>query len=198
MPKSTSICLWWLKSHNFKLVIGGLNLKLKIGVIKILTFMAINLNDPEKVLTIKSNELSLNPKIIADSLFWLCKVKVIIILNDNDWHEKDEYVVKYANQEKELRKLYDDCWVVLPNLKVLTFLKRTPNDQVITFEAISNYLLKIKGFKRDIVNLRHIIYDEDYLTGVFKKTWREVLVKFDLVEFLEIHYSDIYENFKIY
>ncbi|MBJ9947578.1 hypothetical protein I5729_00390 [Acinetobacter bereziniae] len=191
MPRSTSICLWWLKSHNFKLIIEGLNLNVKIGVIKILTFMAIKLNDPEKIITITSCELELSSDVISSSLFWLCKVKVIMILN-NDWYEKNEYVIKYTNQEKELRNLYDDCWVVLPNIKILRFLKKTPNDQLITFEAISNYLLKTKGFKREVANLVQIIYDEDYLRGVFKGTWRELLVSFNLVEFLDIDYVNIY------
>lgn len=193
MPKSTSICLWWLKKQNFKLIIEGLDLKIKIGVIKILILISIKLNDPNEVILISTNELALDPDVISTSLYWLCKMKVIMVLNDNNLNDKEEcYVIKYTNQEAELRRLYDDCWVDLPNQKVLNFLKRTRNDQILTFEAISNYLHKIKGFKRDNVNLKNILFDEDYLRGTFKGTWREVLVKFDLVEFLEIDYVVIY------
>jgi hypothetical protein len=44
MSKKTIICLWWLKDKNFKILIGTLSVKLRIGILKILIFMAIKLD----------------------------------------------------------------------------------------------------------------------------------------------------------
>lgn len=47
MSKKTIICLWWLKDKNFKILIGTLSVKLRIGILKILIFMAIKLDCKE-------------------------------------------------------------------------------------------------------------------------------------------------------
>ena len=61
-----------------------------------------------------------------------------------------------------------------------------------TYEAISNYLMMIKGSKKNSSNLKQLIYDEEYQQGSYKGTWRELLIKYDLVEFLEVNYVGIY------
>ena len=60
------------------------------------------------------------------------------------------------------------------------------------YEAISNYLMMIKGPKKNSPKLMQLIYDEEYQQGNYKGTWRELLVKYDLVEFLEVNYVGIY------
>ena len=59
MSKKTIICLWWLKDKNFKILIGTLSVKLRIGILKILIFMAIKLDCKESILKISSKELLL-------------------------------------------------------------------------------------------------------------------------------------------
>ena len=58
-----------------------------------------------------------------------------------------EHLVKYSFQEETFRALYQDCWVELPNYKFLKFIRKTNNNQLITYESIINYLMIIKGPK---------------------------------------------------
>lgn len=183
MPKNTLICFWWLKSQNFKIIVECLSLDLKICVIKILVLMAIKLNNTESILKISSNELYFDAKVIDASLYWLSKIKVIVIIDEDRLIEREHYWIKYSDHEQDLRDLYCDCWVVFPNKKVLKFLKETPNDQCITYEALNNYLRLLKGVKKNTGNTKTIYFDEEFLNGHFKGTWREVLVQYELIEF---------------
>ncbi|WP_327857416.1 hypothetical protein [Acinetobacter guillouiae] len=192
MRKMKTICLWWLKEKNFKILVGSLSLKIKIGVLKILILMAIKLKGTENILKISSKDVSLNSKIILSSLCWLSEVKIITLIDKDNLIEKSEYLVKYCFQEEELKNLYDEYWVELPIQKVLNFIKKTPSDQKIIFDAIINYLMIIKSCKNKNPKLKQIFFDEEYLKGNNKGTWRELLVRYDLIEFLEVGYVEIY------
>lgn len=184
--------MWWLKEKNFRIVVENLSLKLKIGVLKILIFISIRLKGNDSLLKISSKDLFLDSNVIIASLNWLSKIKVITLIDADNLFDKKEYFVKYCFQENELRKLYEDCWVEFPTQKVLNFMKKTPSNQNLTYEAISNYLMMIKGRKMNSLNLKQLIYDEEYMKGNYIGTWRELLVKYDLVEFLDLSYVDIY------
>lgn len=192
MSKKTIICLWWLKEKNFRILTGTLSLKLKIGVLKILILMAIRLDSKEGVLKISSKELLLDTKVIIASLYWLSNIQMVTLVESKVDKDNIEHFVKYSFQEESLRELYQDCWVELPNHKLLKFIRNIPNDQIMTYEAISNYLMMIKGSKKNSSNLKQLIYDEEYQQGSYKGTWRELLIKYDLVEFLEVNYVGIY------
>jgi len=197
VPKSTLICLWWLKNQNFKLLFDNLSLKLKIGIIKILIYMAIKVNTTEIFLRIKSTEIHLDSKVFHASLFLLSKLNIISILNNNDdWNEKDEYIIKYSDKENGLRTVYDDCWINLPNKKILKLIKFTANDKESTFEAINKYLFMNKGLKKDAKKIKPIVYDENYFEGNIEDTWLEILIRFDLIEFLNVKHMDIYYKFQ--
>ena len=185
MPKTKLICFWWLKSHNLKIIVENLSINLKIGVIKILILMAIKSNDIYNELQVSSKELSLDVKTMAMSLCWLSKNKVIVLIDEEIFNSDGLYSVKYTDQEQELRDLYDEYWVELPNQKILEVLKRTPNDECVTFETLINYLLLIKGLKKEKVKYKLLYFDEEFIEGFCKGTWREVLVKYKLVEFWE-------------
>lgn len=188
MLKTTLVCLWWLKSQHFKIIIECLNLELKIGVLKILMLMAIRLRNTESVLKISTNELFLDSDVIVASLYWLSKIKVIVLMNEADLVERKQYLIRYSQQEQELRNAYDDCWVELPNQKVLNMLKTTANNQNITYEALSNYLMLIKGVKKNTKKIKPIYFDEDFVNGCFRGTWREILVRNELIEFWGGHH----------
>lgn len=183
MHKTTLTCFWWLRSQNFKIIVESLSVKLKIGVLKVLMLMAIKLKNSYSVLKISSNELSLDPKVIAGTLYWLSKIKVIVLINDGNLISSEEYLIKYSSQEIELRNLYDDCWVELPNRKILQILKNSPNDQILTYDALKNYLMLLKGYRENKCKAKPIYFDEELLNGHFKGTWREVLVHYELIEF---------------
>lgn len=186
MSKKTIICLWWLKEKNFKILTGTLSLKLRIGVLKILILMAIKLDSSEDILKISVKNIFLDKKVIDQALYWLASLNMIEIVKFNDEMNGKDYWVKYSLQEESLRYLYENCWVQLPKYKILKFIRQTPNDQNITYEAISNYLIIIKGPKEQKNHLIPLIYDEEYLNGNFKDSWRELLVKYGLVEFLDL------------
>ncbi|WP_336950879.1 hypothetical protein [Acinetobacter sp. AS167] len=192
MSKKTIICLWWLKDKNFKILIGNLSLKLRIGILKILILMAVKLDCKESILKISSKELLLDIKVIVASLNWLSNIKMITLVGVKGEADNIQHLVKYSFQEETLRELYQDCWVELPNYKILKFIRKTNNNQSITYEAIINYLMMIKGPKKHSNHLEQLIYDEEYLKGNYKGTWRELLVKYGLVEFLEVYYVEIY------
>lgn len=192
MSKKTIICLWWLKEKNFKIIVENLSLKLKIGVLKILILMSIRLNGNENLLKIRSQDLLLDSKVIVASLYWLSSIKVVTLIDADNLFDKQEYLVKYSFQENELRKLYEDCWVELPTQKILNFIKKSPSSQKLTYEAICNYLMMVKGNKMNSLNLKRLYYDEEYMNGNYIGTWRELLIKYDLVEFLDVSYVDIY------
>lgn len=132
MSKKTIICLWWLRDKHFKILIGTLSLKLKIGVLKILILMAIRLDSKDGILKISSKELLLDSKVIVASLYWLSKINMVTLVEGDGAFNKVEHFVKYSCQEESLRELYQDCWVELPNYKVLNFIRNTPNDQSMT------------------------------------------------------------------
>jgi len=163
MLKTTLVCLWWLKSERFKVIIECLNLKLKIAVLKILMLMAIRLRNTENVLKISHNELFLDSNVIADSLYWLSKIKVIELMNEEDLVKRKHYLIRYS--EQELQNSYDDCWVELPNQKVIKLLETTANNQKITYEALSNYLMLIKGVKKNTPKIKPLYFDEDFING---------------------------------
>ncbi|KAF1027418.1 MAG: hypothetical protein GAK29_00663 [Acinetobacter bereziniae] len=191
MPKTTLICLWCLRKKNYNIITEGLNINLKNAVIKILIFISIEIKNSNKVLRIMPNELSMDFEIISASIEWLCKSEIIVKINKENF-ETEGYLIRYTDQEKELRLLYQDCWVELPNQKIMSFIKKTPNDQDITFEAISRYLKMIQSYEFKIQKYKQLIFDEGYVAGHFHGTWRELLVQYDLVEFLDIGYLDVF------
>ena len=190
--KKIIICLWWLKEKNFRILTGTLSLKLKIGVLKILILMAVRLDSKEDVLKISSKELLLDTNVIIASLYWLSNIQMVTLVDMKVDVDNIEHLVKFSSQEESLRELYPDCWVELPKQKVLNFIRKTPNNQNITYEAISKYLMVIKGPKKNSHNLKQLIYDEEYQKGIYEGTWRELLVIYGLVEFLEVDYVGIY------
>lgn len=187
MPETTLICLWWLNRQNFKIITESLSLKLKIGVLKILVLMAVKLKNTERILKISPHELSLDSEVILDSLKWLSKLNIIVIVNSVDLGERKEYLIEYIYNEQMLSVFYHDCWVELPNHKVLNFLKKTPNDKYVTYESLFNYLMLIKGLKKNTDKTKQIYFDEDFLNGHYKGTWREVLLKYKLIEFFNFN-----------
>lgn len=192
MPKLTLICLWWLKDSNFKIVIEGLSLRLKIGVIKILILIAIKSSRNNENILISLKEVSLEEDAMIATLFWLSKIKIIKFDGELNLMNMDKYLIFYSDQEKYLREIYEDCWVELPTQKILNFIKRTPSNEQLTYDAISNYLMMTKGYKMDNFKLKKLFYDEEYLKGNYIGTWRELLVKYQLVEFLDVGYVGIY------
>ncbi len=147
MSKKTIICLWWLKDKNFKILIGTLSVKLRIGILKILIFMAIKLDCKESILKISSKELLLDIKVIAASVHLLSNINMVTLVDVKGDEDNIEHLVKYSFQEETFRALYQDCWVELPNYKFLKFIRKTNNNQLITYESIINYLMIIKGPK---------------------------------------------------
>ncbi len=82
MSKKTIICLWWLKDKNFKILIGTLSVKLRIGILKILIFMAIKLDCKESILKISSKELLLDIKVIAASVHLLSNINMVTLVHN--------------------------------------------------------------------------------------------------------------------
>lgn len=98
--------------------------------------MAVKLKNTERVLKISPHELSLDSEVTLDSLKWLSKLNIILIVNSVNLGERREYLIEYIYNEQMLSVFYNDCWVELPNHKILNFLKKMPNDKYITYESL--------------------------------------------------------------
>lgn len=192
MSKKTIICLWWIKDSNFKIIIEGLSLRLKIGVLKILILIAIKSSGNNESILISLKEVSLEEDVMIATLFWLSKIKIIKFDGELDLMNIDKYLIFYSDHEKYLRETYEDCWVELPTQNILNLIKSTSSNEQLTYDAIINYLMMTKGYKIDNFKLKKLFYDEEYLKGNYIGTWRELLVKYDLVEFLDVGYVEIY------
>jgi len=99
--------------------------------------------------------------------------------------ERDYYLVKYLYND-QMFDIFNDCWAELSNQKIIKFLKGTSNNQNMTYEALINYLMLVKGIKVRTGGIKPIYFDEEILKGNFKGTWKEILIKYKLVEYLTL------------